>query len=407
MKKIKKIVGGSGLFSTYSKTNSKFKFIDLFAGIGGFHIALDSLGGECVFASEFEPNAAEVYATNFNLDVAGDIREIDEKSITSFDVLCAGFPCQPFSKGGYRRGFLDDRGTLFFDIYRIAQHHKPKFLLLENVANLVSHDNGNTYRKIIDSLNDLGYVVPKEPLLLSPHQFGVPVLRPRIFIPCVRKDLTTRDFVDIKFDQVAPPNIDSILELDTDDESLRISDYEEKVLNMWNDFYKNIDLKIIGFPVWQEYFKFNPNKLGEFPEWKLEFIKKNIDLYKRNKSFIDKWLEKNDNLNWVNPTHKKFEWQAGDKFTDIYQCLIQFRPSGVRVKKPTIFSTLVAINHSQIVGKIKRRLSINETKKLQSFPKNFKLNKNKNVSLKQLGNAVNVNVVKSVMSELLKYEDKK
>ena len=180
----------------------------------------------------------------------------------------------------------------------------------------------------------------------------------------------------------------------------RISPYEEKVLNMWNEFYQGIDIKIIGFPIWSEYFKFK-GKLSDFPDWKANFIEKNIDLYKRNKSFIDKWLKQYDNLDWCVKTHRKMEWQAGDKYNSVFDCIVQFRPSGIRIKKPDKFSTLVAMNHRQIIGKYKRRISIEESKLLQSFPKDYKLIGSPNIALKQLGNSVNVNVLKLIFSTLL------
>ena len=168
----------------------RFKFIDLFSGIGGFRIAMESFGGECVFSSEIDKNAILVYEKNFKEKPFGDITDPKTKDkIPSFDVLCAGFPCQPFSKGGHQKGFEDTRGTLFFDICEIVQKHNPKILLLENVANLVTHDKGNTYKVILKHLDELGYFFPNEPLILSPDEFGIPILRKRIFIPAIRKDI--------------------------------------------------------------------------------------------------------------------------------------------------------------------------------------------------------------------------
>jgi DNA (cytosine-5)-methyltransferase 1 len=121
------------------------KFIDLFAGIGGFHQALKNIGGfECVFASELDKDASYIYELNHGIKALSDITKIHEKQIPPHDLICAGFPCQPFSKSGYQQGFDDIRGTLFFDIIRIAKEHKPKIILLENVSNISTHDNGNT-----------------------------------------------------------------------------------------------------------------------------------------------------------------------------------------------------------------------------------------------------------------------
>lgn len=388
--------------------NYNFKFIDLFAGIGGFRIAMQNLGGKCVFTSEWDRNAQRTYRENFGEVPFGDITKESIKSYIpkNFDVLCAGFPCQPFSKGGFRNGFKDTRGTLFFDICEIVEKHKPKYLLLENVSNLVTHDGGNTYKIILESLDELGYFFPNKPLIISPDKFGIPVLRPRIYIPCVRKDVALNKFSFIhNFDYYLAKeytntlkSIDDILDLNLKNQ---LTNYEEKILKVWDEFYKGIDLKVIGFPIWIEYFKYEEN-YDDFPSWKANFIKKNVELYNRNKTFINKWLKKYNYLDWCVPTHKKLEWQAGDKYKSIYECLIQFRPSGIRVKKPDKFSTLVAMNHQQIIGKLKRKITIDESKLLQSFPKNYKLSSVNSIALKQLGNSVNVNVVEKIFELIRK-----
>lgn len=380
--------------------NNVIRFIDLFAGIGGFHKAMESFNGECVFASEIDKDCGDVYFNNYSINPAGDITTIKENLIPRHDILLAGFPCQPFSKGGARKGFDDTRGTLFFDIVRILKFHKPKYFLLENVSNLVSHDNGNTYRVISETLRELGYSIPNTPIILSPNQFGIPVLRKRIYIPGILKKYGNFESkFNFLLEKKYSKKLDaySVIDVKFNDKSLNISEYEDKVIRLWNDFYKNIDIKIIGFPIWADYFKVDKNKIKKLPKWKQDFIVKNIDLYNRNKKFIDQWLKKNKNLNWVKDTHRKFEWQAGESINTIYEGLIQFRPSGVRVKKPDYFSTLVAMNHNQIIGKLLRRASPEEMKSLQSFGTKFKLHNDKNVSLKQLGNAVNVNVVKEVL----------
>jgi DNA (cytosine-5)-methyltransferase 1 len=379
----------------------RFKFIDLFSGIGGFRIAMESFGGECVFSSEIDKNAILVYEKNFKEKPFGDITDPKTKDkIPSFDVLCAGFPCQPFSKGGHQKGFEDTRGTLFFDICEIVQKHNPKILLLENVANLVTHDKGNTYKVILKHLDELGYFFPNEPLILSPDEFGIPILRKRIFIPAIRKDihnsnkvLNIKNYLSFKNNL---KSIDKFLDLENRD---KLSEYELKVLKIWNEFYQGIDLKVIGFPVIIEYFKFQDD-ISKFPKWKQNHIIKNQQLYQRNKNFIDKWLKKHNYLNELNPTHKKFEWQAGNFHNSLFEALIQFRPSGIRVKKSDKFSTFVAMNHQQIIGKLKRKIESNEAKKLLSFPDNFILHDNENIAFKHLGNSVSVLVVKEIFKFL-------
>lgn len=167
-------------------------FIDLFAGIGGFRIALEKAGATCVFSSEINKYALQVYKDNFNEEASGDITKIAEKDIPAHDVLCAGFPCQAFSMLGMKKGFCDTRGTLFFDVVRIAKHHKPKVIFLENVPGLVSHDKGNTFEVIKNNLIDLGYKIYWK--ILEATMFGVPQKRKRIFIVAVRNDIK-KDFI--------------------------------------------------------------------------------------------------------------------------------------------------------------------------------------------------------------------
>ncbi len=164
--------------------NYSFKFIDLFAGIGGFRIAMQNLGGKCVFTSEWDKNAQKTYKVNFGEVPFGDItkQQIKDYIPEEFDLLCAGFPCQAFSIAGKRGGFDDTRGTLFFDVAEIIKKHKPKAIFLENVKGLRSHDKGKTLETILNVLrNDLGYYVP-EPQIINEKNFGVPQNRERIYI---------------------------------------------------------------------------------------------------------------------------------------------------------------------------------------------------------------------------------
>lgn len=170
--------------------NPKFKFIDLFAGIGGFRMALQNLKGKCVFTSEWDEPAKKTYAANYGETPFGDITKPETKNFipSGFDILCAGFPCQAFSIAGRRGGFEDTRGTLFFDVAEIIKKHKPKAFFLENVKGLTNHDKGKTLSTILNVLrNDLGYFVP-EPQIMNAKDFGVPQNRERIFIVGFRKD---------------------------------------------------------------------------------------------------------------------------------------------------------------------------------------------------------------------------
>lgn len=176
--------------------NYTFKFIDLFAGIGGFRIALQNLGGKCVFTSEWDENAKKTYKANFGETPFGDITKERTKNYIpeGFDVLCAGFPCQAFSIAGKRGGFEDTRGTLFFDVAKIIKDKQPKAIFLENVKGLKSHDKGKTLETILNVLrNDLGYYVP-DPEIMNAKEFGVPQNRERIYIVGFRGDLGIKSF---------------------------------------------------------------------------------------------------------------------------------------------------------------------------------------------------------------------
>ena len=175
-----------------NKTLSGYKFIDLFAGIGGFHLALSSLGATCVYANEWDKYAQEVYSDNFTIIPDGDITKVDENLIPDHDILCAGFPCQAFSISGKQRGFEDSRGTLFFDVARIVRVKKPKVVFMENVKNFEVHDNGNTLLVIKKTMEELGYSFNYK--VLNAVDFGIPQKRERIYMVCFRADLENISF---------------------------------------------------------------------------------------------------------------------------------------------------------------------------------------------------------------------
>jgi DNA (cytosine-5)-methyltransferase 1 len=180
---------GRNLFNMHIDKKNTLKAIDLFAGIGGIRLGFERAFGEeinFVFASEIDKYARETYYANFGEEPFGDITQIDEKNIPSFDILLAGFPCQAFSVAGHRKGFEDTRGTLFFDVMRIAAYHKPKVIFLENVKGLVGHDKGKTFKVILETLAELGYSVNYQ--ILNAKDFGVPQNRERIYIVCFLED---------------------------------------------------------------------------------------------------------------------------------------------------------------------------------------------------------------------------
>ena len=375
----------------------KFKFIDLFAGVGGFHLAMRELGGECVYAAEINKDSVAVYKDNFGINALNDVTKVNPKDIPEHDVLCAGFPCQAFSNAGQKKGFEDVRGTLFFDIKRIIEHHKPKFIILENVKHLVKHDKGNTWEVIKYNLEKLGYILTYDPLILSPHQIGIPQNRPRVYILGVHKDYVPKDYgiklrPDIK--ELNNPKIKSsiysVLQNRVSNK-YKISKYEEKIIKAWEEFYQKIGKKVYGFPVWVDEFGKDYN-IDHFPEWKQTYIIKIRKLYNENKAFINKWMKKWDVSNFK-LRDRKFEWQAGANIHTVWDTSIQLRQSGIRFKKPDFFPALVAIVQTPIVAKYKRRITPKEAAKLQSFPNDFKIHKNDHIAYRQFGNSVNVKMV--------------
>lgn len=223
--------------------HKKFKFIDLFAGIGGFRIALDSLGGKCVFTSEWDKYASMTYKENFDDEPAGDITKIHEKEIPKHDVICGGFPCQAFSISGKMNGFRDARGTLFFDIARIADFHKPKVLFLENVKNLARHDNCKTLDSILKVLKKIGYDAYYE--VLNASHFGVPQARERVFFVCFRKDLGVKNFSFPK-PTYKVVSLNDILEPESETENFKIIRDDIKItscVEKYKDMFDQYPLK--------------------------------------------------------------------------------------------------------------------------------------------------------------------
>ena len=375
---------------------NKFKFIDLFAGIGAFHLALTDLGGECVFASEIDKEAIKTYEENFNMCSDNDMFKINPQDIPKHDVLCAGFPCQPFSNAGHKKGFTDTRGTLFFEIERILKEHKTKYIILENVKHLVKHDNGNTYKVIVEHLQDLGYVLTKEPLIISPHHLGIPQNRERIFIIGIHKDYCNKDYLNFQIPQNIPlQNIYDLLD-EKVDEKYYLTENEKEILKCWEEFKQHFTT----FPLPTLIDEFGETyDTSDFQEWKKQYCDKNRNFYNENKEWLDEWIERY-HITEFSKRDKKFEWQAGKDYQSIYETLIQLRQSGIRCKKPTTFPALVAIVQTSIVAKYQRRITPREAARLQSFPENFKLNSKDAIAYKQLGNSANVEVIKYVAKQL-------
>ena len=385
---------------------NNLKFIDLFCGIGGFHTVLKSLGHNCVFASDLDKNCREVYENNYNLKPEGDIKNIEAKDIPDFDILCGGFPCQSFSNGGKKKAFDDARGLLFDEIIRIAKIKKPKFMFLENVKHILKVDNGKVFEYILNNLDKINYKI--QIFQMSPHQYGIPQQRERVYFVCIRKDIYKDTDVNLIYDKEDEIDLDKYLDKKEDiDEEYFLKGDLLNVLNAWDEMIKifEVDEKISPVILVNEFYRnYTDEEFNKLAKWKKDYITKNKPLYKKYKKEWDKWYDKHKNLLSKREIYAKFDWQVGKiKENDsIFKYFIQIRQSGIRVKKAKFFPTLVAISQIPILGKENRYLTPRECARIQSFPDNFKLSDNKKVSYKQLGNSVNVENVKNVIESTLK-----
>ncbi|CAC9424552.1 DNA-cytosine methyltransferase (EC 2.1.1.37) [uncultured Gammaproteobacteria bacterium] len=427
-----------------------FKFIDLFAGIGGFHKALSNLGGECVLACEIDKDCQTVYnsafpsthlISNIRTITRNDIRDDDSikstKEIKSLvpdhDMLCAGFPCQPFSKSGKQQGVLDKtRGTLFFDIMQIIKAKHPKYVLLENVRNLTGVKHRETWALIIQSLREEGYTVSEKPTILSPHLMpeefgGSPQTRDRVFISATLNG-EKEFFVDRNnFKSIHNPDLWDISKYLQDDSDIKnVKSYQLKQdelawLEAWNYLVENLEKNTLpGFPIWIDALTVNPKLTDDMPSWKVGILTKNSNFYNENKDFIQKWLSmswgvSNLKIKEFPPSRQKFEWQARKKFPTkekrtLKDLVIQFRPSGLRVKPATYLPALVAITQTSIIGSNVRKginnyrkITPYEASKLQKIDGNI-FNKAKvkdSVAYKQLGNSVSTGLVEYVAKQTM------
>jgi DNA (cytosine-5)-methyltransferase 1 len=420
------------------------KFIDLFAGLGGFHFALRRLGHECVFASEIEPTLRELYEKNCWMSAAGDIRGVNVHEIPAHDVLCAGFPCQPFSKAGEQEGLDCPRsGDLFDAVTRTIRHHKPKFIILENVANLERHDNGRTWKnRLRRRLVDAGYDVQAR--CLSPHRFGIPQARERFFIVAARGGLSHFSWPEPQAQSEL--SIRSVLD-ESPAEATKLSQQAIDCLDAWQDFLNRYPATeaLPGFPIWSMEFgatypfenetpyakgiehiggsrgchgrslsKLSPDERlaalpsyareerKQFPDWKIDFIRQNRELYSRHRAWIDGWM---GSIRKFPQSLQKFEWHCKGEKRDVWKTIIQFRASGVRLKRPTTAPSLVAMTTTQvpIIGWERRYMTPRECSRLQSMREDelkFLPDANSR-AFKALGNSVNVDVVELVAKRLL------
>lgn len=404
-------------------TQPAFTFVDLFAGVGGFHAALSTFGGECSYAVEIDREAATVYKLNWAVDALGDITKDandDRVTVPATTVLAAGFPCQSFSKSGAQRGMDEARGTLFWNVARVIEANRPPVVILENVRNLVGPRHRHEWETIIRTLRELGYRVSDEPSIMSPHwlpleQGGRPQVRERVFITAtynpdglddglpVRPVITERDLRGAEeWDLAADLPLDddhhvTSCDLDPDTEVKWINAWDAWVKLMWQLVGDSPHARLPGHPIWVEAWSAKKLVIPEgTPAWKANFLRKNDDLYKRHKAALDVWL-KTYKVRSFPASRQKFEWQAQDA-KSLWACVMHMRPSGIRAKRATYLPALVAITQTSIVGGRERRISPREAARLQGLPDSFQFGTQSDAaSYKQMGNGVNVGVVAHVL----------
>jgi DNA (cytosine-5)-methyltransferase 1 len=414
------------------------RFIDLFAGIGGFHQALSKLGHECVFASEKKEHLAKLYEINYGLVPNQNIRDIDAHNIPDHDILCAGFPCQPFSKAGHQHGLKDENNGSFFDIIvNILEVKKPTYFILENVRNIESHDGFRTWNYISEKLGKLGYNIDKN--VMSPHHYNIPQHRERLFIVGSLKAL---DF--FRWPEKTPL-LNTVSDYLISSSVREVEPDKNKAIEIWQEFVNALPIEenLPGFPIWSMEFgatypthtpisELSNDELNNYkgsfgvalngmsyedklknlpgyavknkgrkayPDWKIRWIENNRTLYKNNKKQLSSVIKKIKLL--PSKSWQKFEWNCGDVDRNIKDYIIQFRASGVRIKRVDFFPSLVTVGTQiPIIGWENRYISVEEGAKIQSFD-DITLPDNIGSCFAALGNAVNVRLVFLIAKNLI------
>ena len=409
-----------------SNTKPSIKYIDLFCGIGGFHQAfnkLENFNTECVFACDKDKHCRAIYTKNYTIPVDPDIKKIKPETIPAlqqYDILCAGFPCQPFSNAGKKSTFKHHKGLLFDEIMRLVEHHKPKFMFLENVKHILKVGKTKEEQKqnpkkrgpvidyVLKRLDDNGYRV--QIFQMSPHEYGIPQQRERVYFVCVHKSIHKGKPVALTIPKTDVIHLENFVQQkkDIDPKYFATGDVLT-ALNAWEEMIKifEVDEKISPTIMVTEFNKpYTDEEFSNLKAWRQDYITKNKPLYQKYKPQWDAWCKKHEKILKRREIYAKLEWQVGKiKENDsIFDYFIQLRQSGIRVKKSKYFPTLVAMTQTPIYGKEKRHITPRECARLQSFPDSFIMHEDDKQCYKQFGNSVNVeNVYNVILSTLQEY----
>ncbi len=458
------------------------RMVDLFAGLGGFHHAFNKLGKEmgfavnCVYVSELKEDLRRLYSRNYRFPyehINPDITQLQTKEdilnhVPEHDILCGGFPCQPFSKAGKQQGFEDEegRGVLFDYIARIIEIRRPRLIFLENVSNLETHDDGKTWKiiqeRLTKELNNGGLNYDIRSIVISPHEYGYPQYRKRIYIVGIKKDdgENLDGFEFPRKPKKATCNIYEIVEKNNPTHPQPLKEIQRHYIDVWQQF---LDLcgqhhaKLPASPIWAMEFGADyafegkapafqsvdqlkgrhgklgviiegktieeclsqlpnyaqTNKTSTFPDWKKKFIRENRKFYLENKNWIDEW--KSQIVDWEN-SFMKFEWNCDEsEHMTINDKILQFRPSGLRVKRPTYSPALTFMasqvpvfpgeNYVDEQGNEHhgRFMTMVEAARIQGMGDLSFEGLNKSRIYEALGNAVDVEIVKMIAKDLIKY----
>jgi DNA (cytosine-5)-methyltransferase 1 len=314
--------------------------------------------------------------------------------------------CQPFSNGGKKKTFGDERGLLFDEIMRIAKEKNPRFMFLENVKHILKVSNGEVVEYIKEKIKNLGYKL--QIFEISPHNYGIPQQRERVYFVCVRNDIYNGVDIELPIFNGEIQMSNYLDEKEKIDKKYFINGDILKVLDAWDEMVQKFEVGEKISPtimINDAYRSYTEEDFNEFPDWKQDYITKNKPLLEKYKPEFDEWYQKHSDVLQKREIYGKLEWQTGviQNNDSIFNHFIQVRQSGIRVKKSKYFPTLVAISQIPIYGKEKRYITPRECARLQSFPDSFILAKDDKHSYKQLGNSVNVDNVYTVISSTLKH----